>query len=326
MSSSSWPTRRSVDLTLPPKERWREVAADRDVALALQRYYLEDLGVDRSTLNMVVAAAQSVLQKTYLEEMVGLAEALETPLAEVIASNLYYDAIKAAFACTAFAVDGPEGPLHARNLDWWTEGDLLTVATQVTTFTGAPAGDFVTIGWPGFVGVLSGIAPGRFAVTLNAVVSDDPPQIALPGVFLVRQALEMAETFEDAMALLAETPLASDALLLLTGVENGQAVVVERTPKRYALRWAEAGAVWVTNDYRKLSAVDEDSNTLAGLQESSCRRFDRIGELLERAPSIAPSLLEECLEYLSDQAVKMGITVQQMAFSARSGDYRVKKP
>lgn len=50
----------------------------------------------------------------------------KVPLDEVVCGNLYYDALKAVLVgCTAFAVDTPTGPLHARNLDWWTENDSL---------------------------------------------------------------------------------------------------------------------------------------------------------------------------------------------------------
>ncbi len=48
---------------------------------------------------------------------------------------------------------------------------------------------------PGFVGVFSGVAPGRFAVTLNAVLSAEPPQPATPVVLLLRTVLEHAQTF-----------------------------------------------------------------------------------------------------------------------------------
>ena len=52
---------------------------------------------------------------------------------------------------TAFAIDGAEGVLHARNLDWWTENFALGRLTTVCHFVGGGAGRFTTVGWPGFV-------------------------------------------------------------------------------------------------------------------------------------------------------------------------------
>src|SRR5207237_8286843 len=140
----------------------------------------------------------------------------------------YYDALKVVLGCTAFAIHVGDVILHARNLDWWTENAALTRYTTVSRFIGGPVGEFTTIGWPGFTGAFSGIAPGRFAVTLNAVLSDEPLQTASPVVFLLRQVLEEASDFQSALRILTETPLASDPLLLLTGTRQGEMVVIER--------------------------------------------------------------------------------------------------
>ena len=109
---------------------------------------------------------------------------------DVVLCNLYYDALKVilsrVFGCTAFAIDTPRGVLHARNLDWWTENSAPARYTATSHFVNAPAGVFTTVGWPGFMGVFSGIAPGRFAVTLNAVLSLERSQLATPVVLLIR--------------------------------------------------------------------------------------------------------------------------------------------
>src|SRR5580658_2391321 len=84
-------------------------------------------------------------------------------------------------ACTAFAIDTPSGPLHARNLDWTSANGRLASETIIVNFRRGEQGPlYRTIGWPGFVGCLSGVAPGRFAATLNAVMSDDPFALAPP--------------------------------------------------------------------------------------------------------------------------------------------------
>lgn len=68
------------------------------------------------------------------------------------------------------------------------------------------------------MGVFSGMAPGRFAVALDAVISDERMEPAYPIVFLVRQILEEAPDFSSALNALRTTAAASDSLLLLTGV------------------------------------------------------------------------------------------------------------
>lgn len=252
--------------------------------------------------------------------MEGLAARAGVATDEVVAGNLYYDALKALFVgCTAFAVDTPDGPLHARNLDWWTENDMLRRYTMVTRFSGAPAGEFTTVGWPGFVGAFSGMAPGRFAVTLNAVISDERMEPAYPIVFLVRQILEEAPDFSSALNALRTTAVASDSLLLLTGVRPGEMAVIERTPRRAEVRLAENGRIFVTNDYRALRTGVRDSGS--SIQATACGRYERIAALVESEP---PSAAESCFAFLDDASVRMGITVQQMVFQASTGMCRVR--
>ncbi|MEZ4375875.1 MAG: C45 family peptidase [Polyangiaceae bacterium] len=316
----------SVDLSRPPRERWQLTDAQQRDARGLIETYKADLGLGHvlpaSEVTPLIVQAGALLVPTELQgELEGLAQQIAVPYGDVLICNLYYDAIKAVLmGCTAFAVDRSDGPLHARNLDWWSDARLLSRATLVTAFHGAPAGEFITVGWPGFIGAMSGVAPGRFAVTLNSVLSFDAFELATPVVFLLRDVLATARDFDEALSRLADTPVASDSLLLLTGARQGELAVIERTPTRSAVRRAEGGILSVTNDYRALPDGAEQSSSL--IAQTSCSRFDRIRDLL-REPATD---YDTCLRYLEDPGVRMDMTMQHMVFHARSGEYRVKLP
>jgi acid ceramidase len=301
-----------VDLTRPALLRWELSCTEEAAARDLLAVYRRDLGLPAP---LVAELSRPAVRADYWDEMQGIASRSGIAIEEVVCGNLYYDALKAVLVgCTAFAVDTPGGPFHARNLDWWSENDSLRRHTIEIQFVGGLGGEFTTVGWPGFVGVFSAVAPNRFAITLNAVISDEPLQMAAPVVFALRQVLEEAASFESALQTLQTIPLASDSLLLLTGVREGEMAVIERTPTRAEVRFAENGRIFVTNDYRKmrtgLRRVESE------LQATACRRYDRISELVAaRAPKDAT----ECLKYLNDSAVRMSITVQQMVFHAAKG-------
>lgn len=262
------PTQLHVDLAQPPAKRWALSPQHREQAGELLDLYLRDLGADDAVLAILEANASEVLPPDYYAEVSAVASALERPLSHLIAGNLYYDATKTLWGCTAFAVDTARGPLHARNLDWTTHNRLLNDHTLVTTFINAPAGPFTTVGWPGFIGVLSAVAPQRFSVSLNAVLSTDPANVAIPVVFLLRQVLEQAESYAQAVDMLANTAIASDCLLLVAGPLHDQMCVIERTPTRHAVRSPNEQAIFVTNDYLLL---DSDSvPTLGSLQATAC--------------------------------------------------------
>lgn len=310
-----------VDLSRNPRSRWILSTAEAVRACELLETYRADLGVNSAGAARLTRFAQQLIPAAYWQELESLAEQTGTALDDVVLCNLYYDALKAVLddtgrqlpGCTAFACEHPDGSiLHARNLDWWSDGTSLSSYTTLTQFENAPAGGFVTVGWPGFNGVFSGIAPGRFAVTLNAVLSFDPPVPAVPVVYLLRQVLETARDYNEALVRLSETPIPCDCLLLLSGVRRGELAVIERTPTRSAIRKAANGSVYVTNDYIAL----ETRASSGDLAATSCGRRERIESLVRtRLPLDAAA----CVEYLSDDGVKMKITMQQMVFCAATG-------
>ncbi len=306
-----------VDLTTPAALRWilspEQTASARDLLTTYQR----DLGLPAQ---LVSETARPAVPGDLWDEMEGIASRACVPIEDVVCGNLYYDALKAVLVgCTAFAVDTPTGPLHARTLDWWTENDALRRCTMSTRFTGAVAGEFTTVGWPGFVGVFSGMAPGRFAVTLNAVLSDEPLQAAMPVVFLLRQVLETEPDFHSALRSLEKVQLASDSLLLLTGIRAGEMAVIERTPTRAEIRFGDSGRVFVTNEYRAMRTAFRTPTS--DLQATACSRYDRVSALVS---SRVPQDASQCLNYLSDPGVRMEITVQQMVFQASTGLCQVR--
>jgi hypothetical protein len=311
----------TVDLRRPPADRWRLTPPQREQARELLSHYKADLSLRPDVSEFLVSAGKDLIRAEYWEEMESLARQVGVSISGVALCNFYYDALKVALGCTAFAIEAPDGVLHARNLDWWTQNLALARYTAVCRFVGGPAGDFTTIGWPGFIGAFSGIAPGRFAVSLNAVLSLDPPRLATPVVLLLRTALEQAPSFDRARELLSESPLPCDCLLLLTGTLPGQLAVIERTPSRYAVRGPQAGYICVTNGYRQLDAGF--GSAPPGLAATCCQRFERVEALIANRRPQTPA---DCFRYLNDPQVRMDMTVQQMVFRAATGQHWIGSP
>ncbi len=304
-----------IELTQDPLVRWASLRPLASGVRALLHAYRTDLGALASNLELIEHAARTVLSDELRAELTGIAREVDAPLSDVLLGNLYYDLIKVGMGCSAFATDTPDGPLHARNLDWWSPGSLLRDQSLVCDFRRTGVTRFKTIGWPGFAGCLSGLAPGRFAVTLNAVSSGDPVQLAEPVVFLLRRVLDTATDFGHAVELLRDTTIASDCLLLVTGVRRGELVVIERTPTRAAVRGPTNGMLEVTNDYRVLGA----SKLQGELAETTCTRSARVRELLA-------SGVTDPWRVLQDDRVRMGITVQHMVLQASTGRCDLRLP
>ena len=174
------------------------------------------------------------------------------------------------WGCTALAREEGGAPWLARTLDWPFPG--LGRHAEVAHMRG-PAGEYFSITWPGYVGVLTGIAPGRFAIAINQAplwrrtrhpwlrfydiaanalntwrhVRHIPPDQLLRAVF------EDCAGFAEARQRLERTPIARPVIYTLAGTRADERCVIERTEEGFATResttcaandWLDAAAGW----------------------------------------------------------------------------------
>ncbi|WP_196887840.1 C45 family autoproteolytic acyltransferase/hydolase [Aureivirga sp. CE67] len=308
-----------INLDLPAKERWLFLEKYKKEIEDLIEYYLADLSEAEFLFDEIDSYKNSIITTEYLEEISSLASFTKFTENEILIANLYYDVLKFYFGCTAFAVENNGTIFHSRNLDWHTENDLLSKHSRVFDFQKNGKTVFKSVGWVGFIGVLSGNKPNQFSITLNAVLSNDSPEIAQPITFLLRDVLTNCNSFSEAEEILKNTTIICDCLLLLSGTKSDEKIVIERTPKRAEIRKPEKNHIVVTNDYKKLENTNFSQNLL---QETSCGRFNKTDELLNQKN---PENLEDCISILKNPEIQMGITVQQMVFNNNTGEILFEK-
>jgi hypothetical protein len=241
---------------------------------------------------------------------------------DIALANLSYDLIVGALGCSTVALPTPDGPVVARNMDWCPEGPLAR-ASYVIRCTSGDAWQFTSAGFPGAVGVVTGLSSRGFAVVLNAVTTPDPVcKTGYPVLLHLRRVLEDARGFDQALSMLSRQRLTTPGLFTLVGSQNEQRVVIERAPRRFALRWAEAGQPLVTtNHYRVL---DGPAGADAwDLERTSCGRFGRLGDLACRTDSPTD---DEMLYWLSDPGVRQEITAQHVIIRPARGELRLFVP
>lgn len=320
--------RLDIDLALPPAERYAHVPDDaRRAGLELLAAIRGEASIDLDSAR-ITALSQVVRLRTgnrFHGEARALAELLGVDWKEILLANCSYDAVVNLFMCSGVLVEGEGGPVLARNMDWWPE-DVLARTSTLLRFHHGGEDRFWIAGWPGSIGVVSGLSARGFALALNAVICDErPPATGFPVMLHLRRVLEDAEDFDQAVEMVTKQKLAAPCLVAIAGSENHQRVIVERTPTRHALRWAQPGkALVVTNDYRRLSesSTDLPANELIG---TACGRFDTLTDFFLTDPQDAAS--DEALLYiLSDPQVRMEITAQQMVFHPAQRRARLVAP
>ena len=154
------------------------------------------------------------------------------------ALNLSYE-----WGCST-RVEAPDdaAPRLVRTLDWELAG-LGRAAVIVATR--GPAGPWISPTWPGFIGLVHALAPGRFAVALNQAPGPDTrlgflgdwlagrrrafASRGVPPVLLLRRVADQAADFAGAVAMLSRTPVTLPVIFAVAGVHPGEAVIIERT-------------------------------------------------------------------------------------------------
>jgi hypothetical protein len=173
-----------------------------------------------------------------------------------------------AWACSTAAGPDPDGGVRlVRVLDW----GLTSIGRySIVLRHEGDRGEFLSVGWPGYAGVLTGLAPGRFAAAINVTpVSASFPgywanKIAghlgrdffagpsLPAEHLLRQVFETEPDFDAAVSrLMQPTLLTRPAIFTLAGVAPQQACIIEAKQDRRRLHRAGAdGIVATANDWQ----------------------------------------------------------------------------
>jgi hypothetical protein len=245
-------------------------------------------GVPRAVLGGLDAVSRRWLRKwdnAHLPEIEAIAHRLGRP-------GAYFLSVNYEWGCTVAVGPSPDrgSARLARTLDWVTHGlGRNVIAARVA----CDLGPFVTLTWPGFTGVIQGLAPGRFAAALNQA-----PMRKLGGGFyptdwmanrarvwrmphptplhVLRSVFETARDFATAKAMLTEQKIAAPAIFSITGIGPGESCVIERTEEGAHVI---EGSAWAVNHWQQLDVSArprgvDSRGRLATMSSASVIEFD----------------------------------------------------
>jgi len=148
-------------------------------------------------------------------------------------------------ACTSIVAQTTDGKIyHARNMDFW-EGmgftnSLRDVLIQAT-FTKGGKTEFVATTFAGYVGVLSGMRPNGFSITIDTrfypegitnlfyeIIAAIEEKNASLVSFLSRNVLMKEHDFDAAVDSLSNVPLIADVYYIIAGSAPGEGAVISR--------------------------------------------------------------------------------------------------
>lgn len=181
--------------------------------------YAEEQGLDRSGSDFFLDEAyrkmEPYIPKDYREEMMGLADGSGVPLKMIHRIHAVPGLDET--SCSALAAFGKatlDGNLYQlRILDYSLEFGVQNYPT-ISVYQPNEGNPFVSIGWAGFIGVLSGMNEEGVAVSQmgggnpkdeSPWIPDSPPEETISGIpmiFLLKKVLQYSENVSEALGIL----------------------------------------------------------------------------------------------------------------------------
>ena len=194
--------------------------------------------------------------------------------------------------CSSFAAWGEsscDGELViGRNLDFYA-GDAFAKNHVVSFIAPTHGHRFMSVSWPGFIGVLSGMNDQGLTVTMNSGRSSIPLQAKTPISILALEILQYASTIDEAVAIAKKRDVFISESLMIGSAKDGRAVLVEKSPRKMDVVQAIGADHLVCTNHFQGKAYAKDRRNKKQIAEShSMYRFERVEELIGRTPCIDP--------------------------------------
>ncbi|KAI6241831.1 N-acylethanolamine-hydrolyzing acid amidase [Aphelenchoides fujianensis] len=246
----------NVNLDDPPREHFKEIAtAYKDQIVGLIQV-VKDLITPwfPDALKIANVLFEDLLEwipEPYNSEIRGVADVTGLPLGQVVLYNVFYEVFT---VCTSIVAQGNNGTLyHARNLDfglflgwdfrrhdWQLSAVLRKMIVNINWMKNGKL-VFKSNNFAGFTGVYNGLKPSTFTITANErfgiaggfygmlryVLGLEPNGRFM--TWLVRETLEQANTYGEAVDFLSNTPILSPVYYIVGGNKSFEGAIVHRS-------------------------------------------------------------------------------------------------
>ena len=185
--------------------------------------------------------------------------------------------------CTAFgtwAFDSVNQQLLiGRNFDFYFGDDFAK--NKIILLSNPDTGyKSISVTWPSFVGVVSGINEKGLGITLNSDKSAMPNESGTPVSIIAREILQYASTIDEALVICYKyKSFVSESFTISSSIDQ-TVVVVEKTPMITAVYEPKSDTIIVTNHFQSETLKNSPLNIEHMNTSESVMRYDRTLELI----------------------------------------------
>ncbi|TYB78601.1 C45 family autoproteolytic acyltransferase/hydolase [Bizionia myxarmorum] len=192
--------------------------------------------------------------------------------------------------CSSFAAWGDkteDGSLIiGRNFDFYA-GDEFSQNKVIAFIKPTNGYNFMSVTWPGMIGVVSGMNDQGLTVTINAGKSDVPMLAKTPISILTREILQYASNIDEAIAIAKKRQVFVSESILIGSANDNRAITIEVSPNNFGVYTVENSNQLICSNHFQSEAYADDKNNLKQIAESHSQyRFERMQELLSETPKL----------------------------------------
>ncbi|MDH7446726.1 C45 family autoproteolytic acyltransferase/hydolase [Aquimarina sp. 2201CG14-23] len=215
--------------------------------------------------------------------------------------------------CTSFAAWGDKTEdgqlLIGRNFDFYA-GDEFSKEKLVTFMNPEKGHKFMTYGWAGMIGALSGMNEKGLTVTINAGKSKIPLIAKTPISILTREILQYAATIDEAIEIAKKREVFVSESIMIGSAKDKKAVLIEVSPNNFGVYDVPNTDQLICSNHFQSESYKDDKRNLKAIAEShSFYRYQRMTELLSEHNILNPKKAVEILrnrEGLKDKLIGYG--------------------
>lgn len=201
--------------------------------------------------------------------------------------------------CTSLAVwdDNTEDGdlLIGRNFDFYVGDDFAKnkLVEFVEPEDGIP---YLSVSWPGMIGVVSGMNKEGITVTINAGKSKVPLTAKTPISLVTREILQYAATIDEAIAIAKKRKVFVSESILVGSANDKNAVIIEVSPDNFGVYKVEnTSRILCTNHFQSDAYKEDRKNQKHILESHSEYRHEKLQELLQKNKKLNPEKMASVL-------------------------------
>lgn len=171
-----------------------------------------------------------MLDSETIAEMQAFSKVSKVPYRQIVLTNYFYDLISRNQGCRQSVAWGEKTKnkmlIHARNLDWNDWGKALRSYNILLTRYYKTGNAIATLGWPGFLGCLTGCNNKGLVIAYNQLSGGNGKK-GVPIFLILRNVLRNANSLSAALEIIKKSNYCTNGSIMISSIKDNKAMVVD---------------------------------------------------------------------------------------------------